>query len=94
MKAIGIIGLALSAVCVVADIKFPSINATTRILGGQNAKTGQFPYQALLHYQGKHICGGSIISNWYVMKEKEVLLNVYQIGYPFCAIVLHRKLVV
>ncbi|XP_031626846.1 uncharacterized protein LOC116343089 [Contarinia nasturtii] len=63
MKAINIVSLALCTLCVLADIKVPKINSTTLILGGKNAKEGQFPYQVSLRYQGFHFCDGSIINN-------------------------------
>ncbi|KAI8127782.1 Serine protease SP24D [Lucilia cuprina] len=38
-----------------------------RIVGGQNAKNNQFPYQISLRLYNYHICGGSIISRNYVV---------------------------
>ncbi|XP_043791451.1 trypsin-7-like [Apis laboriosa] len=36
-----------------------------RIIGGHNACINEYPYQVSIHYMGKHYCGGSIISeNW------------------------------
>ncbi|XP_016768428.1 trypsin-7 [Apis mellifera] len=36
-----------------------------RIIGGHNASIIEYPYQVSIHYMGKHHCGGSIISeNW------------------------------
>lgn len=45
-------------------------NINWRIVGGSNAKEGQFPYIVSLRYipkNEKHYCGGSIISNSYVV---------------------------
>ncbi|XP_031626847.1 uncharacterized protein LOC116343091 [Contarinia nasturtii] len=67
MKTINLFILALCAVCVLADIKFPKINPTNRILGGKEAAKYQFPYQASLRKEGKHFCGGSIISSWFIV---------------------------
>ncbi|XP_016922705.2 trypsin-3-like isoform X2 [Apis cerana] len=37
----------------------------SRIIGGHNASINDYPYQVSIHYMGKHHCGGSIISeNW------------------------------
>lgn len=56
------------------DTKFEPITARPlkyfpqpRIVGGQNAKNNQFPYQISLRLNNYHICGGSIISKNYVI---------------------------
>ncbi|XP_030634808.1 transmembrane protease serine 3 [Chanos chanos] len=38
-----------------------------RIVGGNVSRPGQFPWQVSLHYQSQHLCGGSIISNRWVL---------------------------
>lgn len=41
----------------------------SRIVGGQNALPGQFPYMAAFHagFQGNYMCGGAILNqNWVV----------------------------
>lgn len=39
----------------------------TRIVGGEDAKPGQFPYQVSLYSKNRFNCGGSILSkNWVV----------------------------
>uniref|UniRef100_A0A8C6NXQ0 Transmembrane serine protease 3a n=1 Tax=Nothobranchius furzeri TaxID=105023 RepID=A0A8C6NXQ0_NOTFU len=41
--------------------------SSTRIVGGNMSKPGQFPWQVSLHLNNEHICGGSIIApNWIV----------------------------
>ncbi|MGH0124802.1 UNVERIFIED_CONTAM: hypothetical protein FKN15_020037 [Acipenser sinensis] len=38
-----------------------------RIVGGNESKVGQFPWQVSLHFEREHLCGGSIItSRWIV----------------------------
>uniref|UniRef100_A0A6I8NSC4 Peptidase S1 domain-containing protein n=1 Tax=Ornithorhynchus anatinus TaxID=9258 RepID=A0A6I8NSC4_ORNAN len=37
------------------------------IVGGKNAKPGQWPWQVSLRFQGKHICGGSLIDQRWVL---------------------------
>uniref|UniRef100_A0A3P8YZ65 Transmembrane serine protease 3b n=1 Tax=Esox lucius TaxID=8010 RepID=A0A3P8YZ65_ESOLU len=35
---------------------------SSRIVGGDVSKPGQFPWQASLHYRNQHLCGGSVIT--------------------------------
>ncbi|XP_029109738.1 polyserase-2-like isoform X2 [Scleropages formosus] len=39
----------------------------TRIVGGQNAAPGSWPWQVSMRYQGSHVCGGSLINNRWVL---------------------------
>lgn len=39
----------------------------TRIVGGDIISLSEAPYQVSLQFQGKHICGGSIISENFVL---------------------------
>ncbi|XP_013117819.1 trypsin-1 [Stomoxys calcitrans] len=39
----------------------------TRIIGGEFASAGQFPYQVSLQMKGRHHCGGSLISENFIV---------------------------
>lgn len=38
-----------------------------RITGGGSAKPGQWPWQVSITYNGVHVCGGSLVSNQWVV---------------------------
>lgn len=38
-----------------------------RIVGGEDALPGQFPHQISLRYEDSHICGGSILSEKWIL---------------------------
>lgn len=63
----------LHTAIVSSDVTFrnlPFRNPSTRIVNGFQAEPGQFPHQALLEItkpQGRAICGGSLLSNEWVI---------------------------
>ncbi|KAM6160951.1 serine protease 44-like [Erethizon dorsatum] len=46
---------------------FPKVSAQRRIVGGKPAAERKWPWQVSLQAQGKHVCGGSLISSRWVM---------------------------
>ncbi|XP_053341159.1 transmembrane protease serine 13b [Clarias gariepinus] len=41
--------------------------SSSRIIGGDEADPGQWPWQVSLHFQGSHVCGGSVISQDFIV---------------------------
>ncbi|KAM9346899.1 transmembrane protease serine 3 [Symphorus nematophorus] len=41
--------------------------ASSRIVGGNISKPGQFPWQVSLHFSSEHLCGGSIITSRWIL---------------------------
>ncbi|XP_026207707.1 serine protease [Anabas testudineus] len=47
----------------------------TKIVGGVNASAGSWPWQVSVHYQGSHICGGTLISNQWVLTAAHCIIT-------------------
>ncbi|KAA0715972.1 Transmembrane protease serine 3 [Triplophysa tibetana] len=52
---------------------------SARIVGGNLSIEGQFPWQVSLHFENKHLCGGSIISSYWMLTAAHC---VYGFAYP------------
>lgn len=48
-----------------------------RIVGGNQAYLGQFPHQVSLRHLDTHICGGSILSEFWVLTAAHCVDNGY-----------------
>ncbi|XP_063285653.1 transmembrane protease serine 9-like [Pelobates fuscus] len=57
---LGCVSKAATDVCGISEF-------SSRIVGGTDASEGSWPWQISLRYHGSHICGGSLISNQWVM---------------------------
>ncbi|XP_043276807.1 chymotrypsin-2-like isoform X2 [Venturia canescens] len=47
-----------------------------KIIGGQRAAPGEFPYQVSLRIDGKHMCGGAIISKRHILTAAHCVVGV------------------
>lgn len=54
-------------VFIILSVLIGHISCASRIIGGQFATPGQFPYQVSLQLKGRHHCGGSIISESFIV---------------------------
>ncbi|XP_051260251.1 transmembrane protease serine 3 [Dicentrarchus labrax] len=45
----------------------PQYTQSTRIVGGNISKPGQFPWQVSLHFSSEHLCGGSIVTSRWIL---------------------------
>nr|CAD7424302.1 unnamed protein product [Timema monikensis] len=48
-----------------------------RVVGGQSAQSGEFPYQVSIRYNGNHICGGSVLNSRYILTAAHCVNGVY-----------------
>nr|XP_056720269.1 serine protease 27-like [Euleptes europaea] len=64
--------------------------SSTRIVGGQPASDGEWPWQVSILYSSKHVCGGSLIAEQWVLTaahcmtklDYEVKVGAYQLQIP------------
>ncbi|KAF3704467.1 Testisin [Channa argus] len=47
----------------------------TKIVGGVNATAGSWPWQVSVHYKDSHICGGTLISNQWVLTAAHCIIT-------------------
>ncbi|KFP03516.1 Transmembrane protease serine 2, partial [Calypte anna] len=60
-------GNVVSLRCIDCGLPTKSVNIMNRIVGGNGAALGQWPWQVSLHVQGTHVCGGSIITHEWIV---------------------------
>ena len=56
------------------DCGLPSVY-TSRVIGGSTAKHGAFPWQVGLQEHGRTVCGGSIISPYWVLTASHCIVD-------------------
>lgn len=47
----------------------------SKIVGGGPADITEFPWQVRIFDHGKHLCGGSILSEWWILTASHCLIN-------------------
>uniref|UniRef100_A0A4W3JUS3 Transmembrane serine protease 3b n=1 Tax=Callorhinchus milii TaxID=7868 RepID=A0A4W3JUS3_CALMI len=51
----------------------------SRIVGGNQSTPGEWPWQASLHFDGHHLCGGSIIAAQWIVTAAHCLLTLWRV---------------
>lgn len=59
---------------------FCGVASQARITGGNSATPGQWPWQVSILYDGNHVCGGSLVSEQWVLSAAHCFPR-YQLGW-------------
>ncbi|XP_041362248.1 chymotrypsin-1-like [Gigantopelta aegis] len=70
MKMWNVCGLLLIVACIVCQGSL-SARLDTRVIGGSDADTADYPYMCSLMYSGSHTCGCVIISASTILKTAQ-----------------------
>lgn len=62
-----------SSICGTRGNEFPSDNYGKYIISGENARPGAWPWHVQIFHYGEHICGGSIISEQWILTAAHCL---------------------
>lgn len=73
----------------VEDLELVDDTPTSRIVGGQYAADGQFPHQIALYVRGGFACGGSIISESYVVTAAHCVTSRPGSKYPASYLIVY-----
>lgn len=102
MKASSLILLAVCIAFAAADSNYGEFGSSdiesaleSRIVGGQNAEDGQFPYQVSLRtrFLRQHFCGGSIISSRFILSAAHCTQGILSKPFIVVAVIgsIHRR---
>uniref|UniRef100_A0A8C5PX68 Peptidase S1 domain-containing protein n=1 Tax=Leptobrachium leishanense TaxID=445787 RepID=A0A8C5PX68_9ANUR len=68
------------SVTIVSGASCGEVQIQSRIMGGEAAQPGEWPWQVSLRNNGKHFCGGSLISNTWVVTAAHCVPNSVDIS--------------